>query len=300
VVVAKPTLPQNLHAAVASHTNTTAKLHVTWSAPANDGDGAGPYVIGLYKVTVTPAVSGGGCTTNGVTLGCDIDGFTLGVSYKLVITATNTYDMTSDAAFIIYKVPARPAAPSDLAATILSNENSRATVKLTWSAPSSDGGSPITGYSMTGGTGISCTTPASTRTCTITGLWTNRTFTFSVVATNVVGSGPAAQISVPIPASATDTVSPATTASPIPSDTPTIPPSPSPTPTPTASPTPTATASPAAAASSSIGPVTPAGSTGGSGPDLPIVILVAAGGLALVGGGGAFAWKRSHALSPSH
>ena len=291
VVAAKPTTPQNLKAAVATHTTTTAKLHISWTAPANDGDGAGPYKIGAYNVSVNPAFTGSTCATGATTLACDIDGFALGTSYKIMVTATNTYDVTSDPAYIIYKVPVLPGAPTAFTATILTNDGSRASVKLAWNAPASDGGGTITGYSINGGSGISCATPGTSRSCQITGLWSNRTFTFTIVATNVIGSGPVAKVSISIPASpvggdATPEESAAPTAEPTatPTASPTIAPTPTPTPEPTIAPTPT----PEPTASTA--PEAPAGSTGDSGSG-PMIFLVVAAAAAVLIGAGTMAWK---------
>jgi hypothetical protein len=81
-------------------------------------------------------------------------------------------------------------------------------VSATWSAPSWDGGSAVTGYtatatSSTGGASNSCTATAPTTTCTITGLDNGATYTVTVAATNSVGTGPSSSASssvVPYPA----------------------------------------------------------------------------------------------------
>ena len=56
-------------------------------------------------------------------------------------------------------------------------------VTVSWTTPSS-GGSPITGYTVTGGGG--CTT--TTNSCTITGLTNNTDYSFTVTASNLVGT----------------------------------------------------------------------------------------------------------------
>lgn len=66
-------------------------------------------------------------------------------------------------------------------------------VKVTWVAPTSDGGSPITSYTATasGNDGPSCTWTSGALACTVTGLLNGVTYTFTVKATNHVGTGPA-------------------------------------------------------------------------------------------------------------
>ena len=85
-------------------------------------------------------------------------------------------------------VVAKPTAPQSVTATA-----GDAQVALHWAAPSSDGGGGITGYRITASPAITpVTVAASARSATITGLTNDTTYTFSIVATNSAGSGPAA------------------------------------------------------------------------------------------------------------
>ena len=85
--------------------------------------------------------------------------------------------------------PTAPAAPTGVTAT-----GGNATATVSWTAPS-NGGSTITSYTVTpyiGGTAQTPSTVSGTTTSTtITGLTNGTAYTFTVTATNAIGTGPA-------------------------------------------------------------------------------------------------------------
>jgi uncharacterized repeat protein (TIGR02543 family) len=88
----------------------------------------------------------------------------------------------------------KPDAPIGVSAT--SGENAATTVS--WTAPS-DGGSPITAYTATSDAGQSCTSTATS--CSVSGLINGTAYTFTVTATNSIGtSDPSSASSVATPA----------------------------------------------------------------------------------------------------
>ena len=169
-----PGAPSNL---VATAGDTTVQL--TWTAPSSDG---GSPITG-YTVTGSP---GGTCSTTGATT-CTASGLTNGTPYTFHVTATNAVGTgpESNAASATPQAAATvPGAPTNLAATA-----GDTTVQLTWTAPTDDGGSPITGYTVTGSPGGTCSTTGATS-CTVSGLTNGTPYTFNVTATNAVGTGP--------------------------------------------------------------------------------------------------------------
>ena len=87
-------------------------------------------------------------------------------------------------------VPGAPGTPTGVAG------DRRVTVS--WAAPASDGGSPITGYTVTASPGGGTCSTTGGLSCTVTGLVNGTAYTFTVRATNRVGTGPASAPSAPV------------------------------------------------------------------------------------------------------
>ncbi len=68
-------------------------------------------------------------------------------------------------------------------------------VTVSWTAPVSDGGSPVTGYVVTGSPAGSCTAVAPVTSCVVSDLTNGTGHTFTVVASNVAGAGAASSAS---------------------------------------------------------------------------------------------------------
>ncbi|TMC87897.1 MAG: fibronectin type III domain-containing protein, partial [Chloroflexi bacterium] len=86
-------------------------------------------------------------------------------------------------------VPAQPAAPS------AAPGNGRAIV--TWSPPA-NGGQPITGYTITGTPGGTAVAGGTATAAIVFGLANGTSYTFTVTARNVVGTGPPSPPSNPV------------------------------------------------------------------------------------------------------
>ena len=190
IVLGAPQQPTGVSATGAQNASST----VTWTDPAVTG--ASP--VTQYTVTATdsttPANGGQTCiyTVSGPeTDSCNVTGLTNGDSYTFTVTATNGSGTgpasTPSAAVVPSTVPGAPTAVSGT-----SGANGQSVVSFT--APASNGGAAISGYTVTA---ADSTTPANggqtasgtASPITVTGLTNGDSYTFTVAATNVSGTG---------------------------------------------------------------------------------------------------------------
>lgn len=158
---------------------------VNWTAPPDNGSPITGYLITpIRDAIVQPTLSFDASTTSRT-----LTGLTAGASYAFRVAAVNAYGTSTasppSAAVVPYTLPGAPTITSATAGTNAAT--------LTWTAPA-NGGSPITGYTVTPYVGDVAQTPqAFTGTATtriVTGLTAGATYTFRVAATNAAGTGP--------------------------------------------------------------------------------------------------------------
>ncbi len=157
---------------------------VTWSAAPNDeGSTITGYVITPYLDGTTAEAAQ---TFNSPALSETVTGLTKGASYTFTVAAVNGVGTgTASAASNSVTLPNVPGAPTTVGVTA-----GKASVKVTWKAPSNNGGSAITHYVIKSSAGKSVTV-GNVTSDTVTGLTNGTAYTFTVAATNAVGTGAA-------------------------------------------------------------------------------------------------------------
>jgi len=115
-----------------------------------------------------------------------------GTTVDVTVTTPGGTSALSPADQFSYLGP--PGAPLNVIATAGDGQAS-----VSWTPPASDGGSPITGYTVTSTPGgISVSAGPSATSLTVTGLTNGVTYTFTVTASNAIGTGPASAPSNPV------------------------------------------------------------------------------------------------------
>lgn len=180
-----PTVPNPPTGATAVAGN--AQATITFVAPSNNG---GATITG-YTATSTP-----GSFTNsisGASAGpITVTGLANGVAYTFTVHATNSVGNSSESTASNSVTPATVPGPPTGATAVAGNQ--RATVSF--SAPTNTGGSPVTGYTVTATDTTNSGRGGQTQSGTgsplvVTGLTNGDNYTFSVVATNVMGNSTA-------------------------------------------------------------------------------------------------------------
>ena len=184
--VAPATAPGTPSLAVVAAGN--ASVNLSWNAPSSNG---GSPITG-YKVYRGTSRGGETLLTTLGALTSYLDTSVLnGTTYYYQVSAVNSVGEGSRSS----EWPATPVAPATAPGTPTLNAATpgNASVALSWSAPSSDGGSAITGYKVYRGTssgGESLLATLGTATgWTDTGAANGTTYYYQVSAVNAVGEG---------------------------------------------------------------------------------------------------------------
>jgi hypothetical protein len=163
-----------------------ASATVTWTTPGNGGNAITGYVVTPYIAGVAQATQ----TFNSTAITETVTGLTNNTAYTFTVAAINGIGTgTQSGASNSITTPTTPGTPTIGTATA-----GNTTASVSWTAPGSTGGTPITGYVVTpylnGTTAQATQTFNNTATTeTVTGLTNGSAYTFTVAAINGVGTG---------------------------------------------------------------------------------------------------------------
>jgi hypothetical protein len=184
-----PAAPTNV-----ASTAGNGSASVSWTAPSNGGSAITRYTITPYVGTTAQAVTV--VTGTPPATSTTVTGLTNGTAYTFRVTATNaigTGPASAPSNAVTPTAPVTttvPGAPTNVTASVVNRS-----VNLTWAAPP-NGGSGITSYTITPYIGTTAQTPVvvtgspPATTKKLGGFRNGVTYTFTVRATNAVGTGP--------------------------------------------------------------------------------------------------------------
>lgn len=191
-------------AALAAPTVTAvsdSELGIAWTAPADDGGSpVTGYVVTVLRDGAVVATADAAADASAITVG-DLE---RGTAYTATVAAVNAAGTgASSPASAPVSTLDVPGAPASVTAALAGSDG----VTVSWTAPASDGGSPVTGYvvTLTAGDAVLATREVAGTSVEVGGLAPGTTVVASVVAVNAVGASPAASSGeVRVPAAAPD------------------------------------------------------------------------------------------------
>ena len=184
-LVGVPNPPSSVSATVS---NTT--VNVSWSRVTSSYATISDYIV-EYSVnsSSTWTVWNDGVSTATT---ASLTNMTPDVPVSVRIKSVNSYGTSPASATVTVTPRATATAPTEPLNVTATTGDTRVAVR--WSIPSSDGGSAITSYRAVSSPGaFSCTT--STNACVVTGLTNGVAYTFTVTATNAIGTSPVSAVS---------------------------------------------------------------------------------------------------------
>jgi len=176
-----PTAPLNVGAM-----GGNANAGVYWDAPTDNGGAA----ISSYRVYVSSSPTGpwtlSATTADGSTTGASVTGLANGLTYYFRVTAVNSVGEGAASSVVSVSPATVPSAPQMVQAVAGDGQ-----VTVSWAAPASDGGRPLTDYAVSSDGGSSWHTLGgiSTLNYTFTGLSNGTSYIFMVRAYNALSFG---------------------------------------------------------------------------------------------------------------
>lgn len=130
-------------------------------------------------------------TDSGTNLAHPLSQVLLGTALLVLVVSAGLTVLTSAPAGAHAPRTKKPGAPTAVTAVPLGEG-----AEVSWTAPTSDGGSPITSYVATASHGGQTCSTTDTTTCTVNGLTNGHLYTVRVRAVNAKGDGPVARVQV--------------------------------------------------------------------------------------------------------
>jgi large repetitive protein len=174
---------------IGAATPANGQANIAFTPPASDGGSP----ITSYTVTCNP----GAVTASGAASPVTVTGLTNGSAYNCTVIANNAVGPSAPSASVAVTPRTVPDAPTIGAATLGMGQ-----VTIAFTPSASDGGSPITGYTVRCVSALGTVTAnGSGSPIVVTGLTNGMLYQCSVVANNLVGASPAsAAVTVDLPA----------------------------------------------------------------------------------------------------
>jgi hypothetical protein len=175
-----------------SATAGAGSARISWSAPSSGGVVTSYTVTPYIGTTAQPATTVSGAPP---ALSTRISGLTPGTAYTFTVQASNPNGSGAVSAHSNQVIP--PAFTAPEAPTGVSASPATSQALVSWTAPSEEGGTPITGYTVTPYVGSaaqpSTNVSASSTSLKLTGLSNGTTYTFKIAANNSVGASEPSQ-----------------------------------------------------------------------------------------------------------
>ena len=183
-----PNPPSSIRATV-----STTSITLTWSAVAATAAPVTDYLVEYRADSSTEWSTWNDGISTAVTT--TLTNMTPDVPVSLRVKAVNRYGASPASAIVSVTPRSAGTAPSAPLSVTATAGDTRVAVR--WVSPASSGGSAITSYSVTSTPGgFTCTT--STNACVVTELTNGVSYTFTVTATNAVGTSATSDPSTPV------------------------------------------------------------------------------------------------------
>jgi hypothetical protein len=180
---------------ILSTTSTTSSIQIPFGIPFDGGSAITGYTARVYAGS---SLIG---TATGASSPLTVTSIPNNVIYSVNVYATNSVgNSPAQNSWPYIKTPSAPDAPTIGTATLVGSN-----VSVAFTAPTTNNGSTITSYTATSSPG-GFTGTASSSPITVSGLAATTAYTFTVTATNIVGTGPASAASNSVTTPAVTTI----------------------------------------------------------------------------------------------